>query len=330
MAYVLRFIECCKARYKVKPSCAIKREEISSLLGISLKLPGDMENSRALKYFLKMEQSKIYGKELTCFHERKENANSTISFPEKSKLESLHPYMDGNDLIRLGGRLASADCSEDNKHPVIIPKESRLSELIIMEAHSETNHGPVQQMMQYIRNNFWINCLRNEARKHVHKCVICARYNKKFEGQLMAGLPADRIRKNRAFLISGLDYCGPIELVERYESRSNKRRCWIAIFVCMVTRAIHIDIVCDLSSAEFIACFERFISRRGHCNRIYSDNGTSFVGAYKELKEAYKKWNVPEVHEHLNKRRTEWIFMKPAAPHQGGIYEAAVKSTNII
>lgn len=60
---------------------------------------------------------------------------------------------------------------------------------------------------------------------------------------------------------------------------------------------------------------------------MYSDNGTSFVGAYKELKEAYKNWKIPEVHEHLNKRRTEWIFMKPAAPHQGGIYEAAVKST---
>lgn len=159
-------------------------------------------------------------------------------------------------------------------------------------------------------------------------CTIFRRIfiNKKFETQLMSELPADRIRKNRTFLVSGVDYTGPIEIVERYKSRSNKRKFWIAIFVCMVTRAVHIDIVCDLSAAEFISCFKRFICKRGHCNRLYSDNGTSFVGAYKELKVAFKNWNAPEVHEHLNKRGTEWIFMKPAAPHQGGIYEAAVKS----
>lgn len=255
------------------------------------------------------------------------NIDKEISFPENSKIRAFSPFMDDDKILRVGGRLSSAHCSEDAKHPVIIPKGSRLSELILGNAHSVTEHGHVQQMMQFVRNNFWISTMRSEARKIVHKCVICARYNKKFETQLMSELPADRIRKNRAFLVSGVDYAGPIEIVERYKSRSNKRKCWIAIFVCMVTRAVHIDIVCDLSAAEFISCFERFVCKRGHCNRLYSDNGTSFVGAYKELKEAFKNWDVPQVHEHLNKRGTQWIFMKPAAPHQGGIYEAAVKST---
>lgn len=63
------------------------------------------------------------------------------------------------------------------------------------------------------------------------------------------------------------------------------------------------------------------------CYRLYSDNGTAFVGANRELKSAFKNWKVPEVFSYLNKKGTNWIFMKPAAPHQGGIYEAAVKST---
>ncbi|XP_031638856.1 uncharacterized protein LOC116350980 [Contarinia nasturtii] len=142
----------------------------------------------------------------------------------------------------------------------------------------------------------------------------------------MADLPSDRVNQNRAFLIASTDYAGPIKISEKYKSRTSKRKCWIAIFVCMVTRAVHIDAVTDLSAAAFIACYERFIARRGHCNQMYSDNGTAFVAAHKELARAFKIWDVPDVHEHLNKKGTKWTFMTPAAPHQGGIYEAAVKS----
>lgn len=326
LSYVLRFVNRIKKGYTKKPKNVIKKGNLPSMIGHSFPLPSEEEKAEALKHLIKLEQTKFYAKELHYFQERLKNEGKNISFPERSQISAFNPFLDDEGILRVGGRLSSAQCSEDAKYPVIIPKEGRLSELIIWDAHSKTEHGHVQQMMQYIRNNFWISTMRSEARKSIHKCVVCARYNKRFETQLMSGLPADRIRKNRAFLISGVDYAGPIEIVERYKSRSNKRKCWIAIFVCMVTRAVHIDIVCDLSAAEFISCFERFVCKRGHCNRLYSDNGTSFVGAYKELKEAFKNWDVPEVHEHLNKRGTDWIFMKPAAPHQGGIYEAAVKS----
>lgn len=205
------------------------------------------------------------------------------------------------------------------KHPIIVPNSTRLSWLIIANAHNCTKHGSVQVMMQFIRQNLWIPRLRNELRLYVHKCVICKRFNATFENQLMADLPADRVNPNRAFLITGVDYAGPIEIVERYKSRSNKRKAWIAIFVCMVTRAVHIDAVTDLSSAAFIACYERFILRRGHCNTLYSDNGTTFVGADKELIKAYKNCSAPESMEHINNRGTTWKFMTPAAPHQGGI-----------
>lgn len=94
----------------------------------------------------------------------------------------------------------------------------------------------------------------------------------------------------------------------------------------MCTRTIHIDVVTDLSSAAFISCYERFVSSRGPCSRLYSDNGTSFVGAYKHIKEAFDKFVAPENIEILNRQGTKWIFMSPASPHQGGIYEAAVKS----
>lgn len=232
-------------------------------------------------------------------------------------------------ILRVGGRLGNADIPYDTKHPVIIPTGSRLCHLIIADAHMQTFHGAVSKMIQYIRTTYWIPRIRDQIRAYIHKCVTCARFAKRLENQLMADLPAERIRRNRAFLMTGVDYAGPIEIVEQYKKgrNTNKRKCWIAIFVCMVTRAIHIDVVTDLSSAAFIACYERFVALRGHCEKMFSDNGTQFVGASKEIKSAFKNWSAPEVMAHLNRKRTQWIFMKPVAPHQGGIYEAAVKST---
>lgn len=54
----------------------------------------------------------------------------------------------------------------------------------------------------------------------------------------------------------------------------------------MKTRAVHLDIVDDLTSSSFIACYERFVTRRGPCNKLYSGNGTSFIGAEKEIARA--------------------------------------------
>lgn len=94
----------------------------------------------------------------------------------------------------------------------------------------------------------------------------------------------------------------------------------------MKTRAVHIDIVNDLTATAFIACYERFVARRGRCAKMFSDNATTFVGSYNAIQTAYTHWNTKETAKHLQLRSTEWHFSTPATPHQGGIYEAAVKS----
>ncbi|XP_031638945.1 uncharacterized protein LOC116351048 [Contarinia nasturtii] len=323
-SYVMRYCKRLREKKLCKPKFIINLEQIKELV----ELPGQEELARALCYFVKKEQEVSYGKERKVLseHSNSNEIEKSINCPDGSTLLALRPFMDKEQILRVGGRLGNAEIPYDMKYPIIIPNGSRLSALIIEKTHQETLHGSVQLMTQVIRRNFWIPKLRNELRAYIHKCVTCARYNKSFETQLMADLPKERINQNRAFLHTGVDYAGPLEIAERYKSRTNKRKCWIAIFVCMVTRAVHIDAVTELSSAAFIACYERFIARRGHCNRMFSDNGTAFIGANKELKIAFKHWITPDSIEHLNKKGTEWKFMVPAAPHQGGIYEAAVKS----
>lgn len=94
----------------------------------------------------------------------------------------------------------------------------------------------------------------------------------------------------------------------------------------MKTRAVHLEIVDDLTSSSFIACYECFVGRRGTCYKMYSDNGTSFVGAEREIARAFKEWQKDGTVDSIAKRGTQWIFMTPGVPHQGGIYKAAVKS----
>lgn len=324
-AYVFRFIERLKSQIaskdRGKRRSKRKRPAERNTLENQAQLTAD-EKTKALRYHLKTAQQEHYKHEIAHLNGKKNN------WPTRSKIEPLKPILDGNGILRVGGRIDKALCLYEHKHPVIIPPNSRLSKLIAMDAHRRTRCGGVQLMTQYIRNQYWIPRLRDESRQIVHRCVKCARYSKKICEQMMADLPEERVRPGKPFLHSGVDYAGPLEIRQLNKKGDEviKRKCWIAVFVCLKTRAVHIDIVNDLTAAAFIACYERFIARRGRCEKMFSDNGTAFVGAQTTIKTAYTYWNTKETAKHFQLRNTEWHFSSPAAPHQGGIYEAAVKS----
>lgn len=313
LAHILHYMN----RLQAKP--ALKRREKRGELNL-LTLTVN-EKGAAMHYLIRSAQEESYKMDIAALRGRGE-------LSVDSKIESLRPIFGNGGLLRVGGRLERADISYEQRHPPIIPNGSRLAWLIIDSAHRMTKHGSVQDMMRFIRQRFWIPRLRSECRNFLHKCVICARYNYRLEQQLMSDLPGDRVRAGKPFLHSGVDYAGPFEVkvLDRDGSQLTKCKAWVAIFVCLKTRAVHIDLVTDLTSVSFIACYERFIGRRGRCERIYSDNGTSFVGAAKEIRKAMEEWRRNDAFAHINMKGTEWKFMVPAAPHQGGIYEAAVKS----
>ncbi|XP_074033764.1 uncharacterized protein [Leptinotarsa decemlineata] len=142
----------------------------------------------------------------------------------------------------------------------------------------------------------------------------------------MANLPPSRMTPSRPFSISGVDYAGPFQLRDRKGRNFKTFKAYIALFVCFSTKALHLEVVSDLTSECFLACLRRFMSRRGKCSEIYSDNGTTFVGANNEIKlffDSYKK----NITEHLTTEGIQWHFITPNAPHFGGIWEAGVKST---
>ena len=95
----------------------------------------------------------------------------------------------------------------------------------------------------------------------------------------------------------------------------------------MSVKAVHIEIASDYSSIAFIAAFKRFLSRRGRCAELFSDNGTNFHGAKGELQRLFQQANMrQEVVEYLENDGTNWRFIPSSSPQCGGLWEAAVKS----
>lgn len=116
--------------------------------------------------------------------------------------------MNTEGLLRIGGRLQSSQLPSSAKHPLILPKESTLTQLINADAHHRTMHGGTQLTLFFVRNNYWIIEGRAPVRSHILKCVRCARYRQKRAQQIMGQLPVEKLTPSRPFLNSGVDYAG--------------------------------------------------------------------------------------------------------------------------
>lgn len=243
-----------------------------------------------------------------------------------SKVADLCPFMDDDGIMRLRGRFENAELTFDQKHPVILPAKSIMTERLIAHAHRQTLHGGVQQYTQYLRNQYWILGLRREIKTYISHCITCFRQRRQTADQLMADLPSCRVQRDKAFRRCGVDYAGPFDIKDRDGRYRRTLKSYAAIFVCLVTRAVHIELVGDLTSKTFLMALSRFLNWRREVREMWSDNGTVFVGADNELQRIREVWESTAVAESLTNRGIVWNFITPAAPHQGGLWEAAVKS----
>ncbi|KAL0818485.1 hypothetical protein ABMA28_008940 [Loxostege sticticalis] len=247
----------------------------------------------------------------------------------KGPLKPLNPFIDESGLLRVGGRLERSQLNKNMKHPVLLPKKSHVTDLIVADAHTKTLHGGPQLMLTYLQSKYWILGSKLLTKSCVRKCVTCFKDRAKSAAPLMGQLPATRVTPSRPFKCCGIDYAGPIN-VRTTKGRGYKSyKGYICIFICMATRAIHLEVVSDLTTEGFLSAFKRFVARRGLCTDVWSDNGTNFVGAAKELRTLFASENsemLREVADSLASQGTSWHFIPPRSPNFGGLWEAGVKS----
>ncbi|XP_025997293.2 uncharacterized protein LOC113005679 [Solenopsis invicta] len=178
----------------------------------------------------------------------------------KSSLNLLTPFLDEEELIRVGGRLAHAPLPFTTKHPIVLTFHP-LVELIVQNAHLRSLHAGTQLTLNVLRQEFWLLRGRSVVRAAIHKCVVCARERAAIPTQLMGNLPQVRVSPpSRAFLSCGLDYAGPI-LIRSMSGRGiASRKAYIVIFICMATRAAHLEIVDGYATPAFLAAYARFVA----------------------------------------------------------------------
>ncbi|XP_045453765.1 uncharacterized protein LOC123663070 [Melitaea cinxia] len=282
-----------------------------------------LELNKALEKCIIYFQKKFFACEI-------ESIIKIKSVTKKSKLVSLNPFIDSNGLLRVGGRLQNAELSDDMKHPILIPRNSHLAQLIIADAHERTLHGGPQLMFSFIRTKYWIVDAKNLVKLYVRKCVTCIRHAPPSNQPIMGQLPASRVTAVRPFRQTGVDYAGPIAIRTTKGRGHRSTKGYICLFICMATKAIHLEAVSDMTSEGFIAAFKRMVARRGHVSDLWSDNGSNFVGAEKENKNLLLKERSSvsmEIANWLSDNGTTWHRIPPYTPHFGGLWEAGIKST---
>nr|XP_037871212.1 uncharacterized protein LOC119629465 [Bombyx mori] len=147
----------------------------------------------------------------------------------------------------------------------------------------------------------------------------------------MGSLPPDRVNISRAFQKVGIDFAGPISIKQSRIRRALITKGYICVFVCFSTKAIHLELVSSLTTAAFLACFKRFVSRRGLPSDVYCDNASTFKEAKSQLDELYRLQNSTDhrrqVQSHAAQQCINFHFIPCYSPVFGGLWEAAVKST---
>lgn len=305
VAWIIRF----------KTNCLKKSEESY------FKCLSQNEIHNAFKKLVNLAQNEFFEREIRALENGTHIAKS-------SKILNLNPILDEDKLLRVGGRLENSLLTPDAKHPLLMHHKHHLARLITEEEHIRLLHAGPQQLLASLREQFWIVGGRTLVKSVVKRCMTCFRHRPRAIQPIMGQLPEERLAPSPPFCVTGIDYAGPVLIKDRKGRGARTRKCYVGVFVCFTTKAIHLELISDLTKDSFLMCLKRFIGRRGKPNQIVSDNGRNFVAAHKELKQLYDfvKTHNDDLLNACSKENIVWKFIPPYAPHFGGLWEAGVKS----
>ena len=230
----------------------------------------------------------------------------------------------------MGGRLQQSNLPKDGVHPIILSVKSHFTVLMVAFAHRLSLHVGAATVMATFSASYYIPGVQRLLKKISRRCVICQRARAHTCHQLMGELPADRVRPARPFSIVGVDFAGPFLLKQGNPRKPVIVKSYVCVFVCFACKAVHLELVADLSTDAFVAFLIRFAARHGYPRAVYSDNGTNSVGAQAELQHLYDLLQQDDTKQSIlqcaDVKEIDWHFSPSRAPHFGVLLEAAVRA----
>ena len=253
-----------------------------------------------------------------------------VTIQSSSKISNLDPFIEENEVLRVGGRIKRSNLNTEYVHPILLSGEGIVTKLLVKWYHQSDGHGERGYTLNKIRSSgYWIVKANSVIRSFITRCVRCRYLRGKVGEQKMADLPADRISTEPPFTYVGLDMFGPLT-VKNY--RKEMKRFGI-IFTCLSSRAVHLEVVQNMVTDSFIQALRRFIARRGNIRLIRCDNGTNFVGAKSELQRSLSEMDEHKISHFLQNTGTDCVTWKnnpPSGSYMGGVWERQIKSARVV
>lgn len=244
--------------------------------------------------------------------------------PQAAKLQnrwmcSMDVFEAENGLMRCGGRLDKSEVPYEAKHPILLPRDHELTDLIILDCHERVGHNGVKETLTEFRGRFWIARGRQKVRELLHQCRICRRHEgKTYSAPRPPALPEFRVTETQPFSCTGVDFAGPLFI---RSSNEHSGKVYLVLFTCISTRAVHLEICPDLSTDAFLRSLSRMKARKGTPRVLISDNAQTFKAAAKFIQGQHD-----ELQDRLSTDKIEWKFILERAPWWGGFYERLVRS----
>jgi hypothetical protein len=296
------------------------REEIKALNGNFENLsPSDME--RAEHFIVRKLQREVYVNEYECLMKKRPINNQ--------ELKQLSVFLDNEGLIRINSRVQYKGERFSPQFVPLIPRNHAITKAYLMHIHEEFKHIHIETQIAFIRHHYWIPQLRAALKSTQIHCNYCNLMRAKPLSPKMAPLPDFRTNPvGKPFETTGLDCMGPFVIM----NHNRPKKVWVLIFVCMLTRFIHLRILDSLESIKVLEAIVEFWTTLGPTKLFISDRGTNFVGA-SNIIDSDKKATINFLNEQqkllsqqlADKYKVEWKLLPAHSPWMGGSYERLIR-----
>jgi hypothetical protein len=298
---------------------ALLKELAEIYAGFTYLTPSDYE--RAEHFIFRKAQMESFAEEYKLMAAGK---------PIKNKdFLQLNAFMDPQGLIRINARSYLNMESQPQQFVPLLPRKNAIIHVLLMYFHEKYKHIAFESQVAEIRTKCWIPQIRQELKLVKERCNYCSIKKAKPREPVMGPLPEERIDPTaHPFEVTGVDLFGPIIVV----NFGRKKKVWVMIFTCTLTRFIHLHVVDSLESKKVLEAIVIFIAAHGPVCKFFSDNGTNFVGAAKILKADFEdtknflKQSRKVIRGDLSATyQVDWQFIPPGTPWFGAVYERLIR-----
>ena len=203
-----------------------------------------------------------------------------------------------------------------------MPKNRRITELIVFDIHAQYNHAGIYSVMNEMRKRFYIPSYFSVVKKVLKKCVVCRKVNARTFKINQSSYRDFRVNPEQVpFSYSYLDYMGPFNVKEG----SKKSKVWVLVFTCMWSRAVNLKVCSNLSTDEFMRAFQLHSFEYGIPQYCISDQGTQIVAAGNKIETFLSDFNTQKYFQELGIKSLKFEQFYKGHSELGSLVETCVK-----